>query len=129
MQRERFEALVEEAVAGLPKKFRDHLENIAVLVEDDPPRRRSSAARSRLLGLYHGVPLPHRGPYYGNVPPDVIIIFKAAIEAICSSDEEIREQVRRTVIHEIGHYLGMSEERVRDNETGLKKPGGRHGTR
>jgi predicted Zn-dependent protease with MMP-like domain len=116
MERERFEALVEEAVDSLPRKFKDHLENIAVMVEDTPPRRRSSAARSTLLGLYHGVPLPYRGPYYGNVPPDVIIIFKQPIEAMCSSDEEIRKVVRDTVIHEIGHALGMSEKRVRDNE-------------
>jgi len=116
MEREKFEALVEEAVAGLPKKFRKHLENIAIMVEDSPPRRRSSAARSTLLGLYHGVPLQHRGPYYGNVPPDVIIIFKQPIEAMCSSDEEIRELVRETVIHEIGHALGLSEKHLRDIE-------------
>jgi predicted Zn-dependent protease with MMP-like domain len=116
MEREKFEALVEEAVNSLPKKTKKYINNVAIMVEDSPPRRRSSAARSTLLGLYHGVPLPYRGPYYGNVPPDVIILFKEPIEAICSSDEEIREQVRKTVIHEIGHLLGMSEHRVRDNE-------------
>ena len=116
MEREKFEALVEEAVAELPRKFRKHLENIAIMVEDSPPRRRSSAARSTLLGLYHGVPLPHRGPYYGNVAPDIILIFKQPIEAICSTDDEVRKLVRETVIHEIGHALGMSEKRVRDNE-------------
>jgi predicted Zn-dependent protease with MMP-like domain len=116
MEREKFEALVGEAVDSLPKKFKDHLENIAIMVEDAPPRRRSSAARSTLLGLYHGVPLPFRGPYYGNVPPDVIIIFKQPIEAMCSTDDEVRKVVRETVIHEIGHALGMSEKRVRDNE-------------
>jgi predicted Zn-dependent protease with MMP-like domain len=116
MEREKFEALVEEAVKELPKKFRDLLDNIAIIVEDGPPRRRSSASRSTLLGLYHGVPLPHRGPYYGNVPPDVIIIFKQPIEAMCASDDEIREQVRKTVVHEIGHYLGMSEKHLRDIE-------------
>lgn len=116
MEREKFEALVEEAVASLPKKFKDLIENVAIIVEEGPPRRRSSASRSLLLGLYHGVPLPHRGPYYGNVPPDVIIIFKEPIEAICSSDEEVREQVRKTVIHEIGHYMGMSEKQLRDIE-------------
>jgi len=116
MEREKFEALVEEAVAGLPKKFKDLLENVAIIVEDTPPRRRSSASRSTLLGLYHGVPLQHRGPYYGNVPPDVIIIFKQPIEAICSSDDEVREQVREVVRHEIGHYFGMSEKDLRDIE-------------
>ena len=116
MDRERFEALVEEAVASLPKKFRQHLENIAIMVEDSPPRRRSSAARSTLLGLYHGVPLQYRGPYYGNVPPDVIIIFQQPIEAMCSTDDEVRELVRETVIHEIGHALGMSEKQLRDIE-------------
>jgi predicted Zn-dependent protease with MMP-like domain len=116
MDREKFEALVEEAIAGLPKKFKDLLENVAVIVEDSPPRRRSSAARGTLLGLYHGVPLQHRGPYYGNVPPDVIIIFKSAIEAISSSDEEVRVRVREVVRHEIGHYFGLSEKELRDIE-------------
>ncbi len=116
MERERFDALVEEALASLPRKFKKYIDNVSIQVEDEPPRRRSSAARSILLGLYHGVPLPHRGPYYGNVPPDVIIIFQHPIEAICSTDDEVREQVQKTVIHEIGHMLGMSEERVRGNE-------------
>ena len=116
MERDRFEALVEEAVRSLPREFKRHLNNVSIQVEDEPPRRRSSAARRTLLGLYHGVPLPHRGPYYGNVPPDVIIIFKRPIEALSSSDEEVRELVQETVRHEIAHLLGMSEERVRGNE-------------
>ena len=118
MDLEKFEMLVEEAIAGLPKKFKDLLENVAVIVEDSPPppRRRSSAAGGTLLGLYHGVPLQHRGPYYGNVPPDVIIIFKQPIEAISSSDEEVRNRVREVVLHEIGHYFGMSEKDLRDIE-------------
>jgi predicted Zn-dependent protease with MMP-like domain len=116
MDREKFETLVEEAIADLPKEFKEALENIAIMVEDNPPRRRSSAARSTLLGLYHGVPLTRRGSYYGNVPPDVIIIFKQPIEAICSTEDEVRKQVRDTVIHEIGHALGMSEQQIRDIE-------------
>jgi predicted Zn-dependent protease with MMP-like domain len=116
MDRERFEALVEEALASLPRKFKKLLHNITVMVEDRPPRSRRSAAGGTLLGIYHGVPLQHRGPYYGNVPPDVIVIYQEPIESLCFSDEEVRERVQEVVRHEIGHYFGLSEKELRDIE-------------
>lgn len=117
MDRKRFEKLVEEAVDSLPRAFRERIENVAVMVEERPPRRRSSRASSRtLLGLYHGVPLKERGSYYGNTPPDVIVIYQGPIERISTSDEEIREHVREVVLHEVGHYFGLSEEELREIE-------------
>jgi predicted Zn-dependent protease with MMP-like domain len=115
VERERFEGLVEEALAGLPRKFKKLLHNVAVMVEDSPPPSRRSAGGT-LLGLYHGVPLQHRGPYYGNVPPDVIVIYKKPIESLCLSDEEIKSRVQEVVRHEVGHYFGLSEKELRDIE-------------
>jgi predicted Zn-dependent protease with MMP-like domain len=73
---------------------------------------------SELLGLYQGVPLDRRGFYYGNVLPDKITLFKIPIESICKTKEEIEEKVREVVIHEVGHYFGLDEERLRDLENG-----------
>ncbi len=117
MDRKKFEGLVEEAVAALPRSFRKRIENLAVLVEERPPLRRSSRASPRtLLGLYHGVPLKDRGSYYGNIPPDVIVIYQEPIERLSASDDEIRERVREVVLHEIGHYFGLSEKELREIE-------------
>jgi predicted Zn-dependent protease with MMP-like domain len=115
MERKEFEKLVEQALAGLPRRFKKLLHNLAVIVEDNPPRDMSSRrpSSSSLLGLYHGVPFKHRGSYYGNVPPDVIVIYQRPIERISSSEDEIRERVKEVVLHEIGHYFGLSEEELR----------------
>ena len=112
-----FEKLVEEALEALPRKFKDLLQNITVMVEDfpSPETMRDMKLRSpyQLLGLYHGVPLDKRGAYYGNVPPDVVVIYQRPIEAVCASEEALRDQVRATVIHEVGHYFGLSESDLR----------------
>lgn len=120
MEREVFEKLVEEAMDALPAKFKKLIQNVAVIVEDGPSdeTRRSVGAptRGEILGLYHGVPYQHRGPYYGNHPPDVIVIYQQPIERICSTDDEVREQVKATVIHEVGHYFGFSDPELREIE-------------
>ncbi|MFZ2054895.1 MAG: metallopeptidase family protein [Candidatus Aminicenantales bacterium] len=117
MDRKRFEVLVEEAIDSLPRSFRERIENVAIMVEERPPRRRSSrASSSTLLGLYHGVPLKDRGSYYGNIPPDVIVIYQEPIERLSASEEEIRERVREVVLHEVGHYFGLSEKELREIE-------------
>ena len=69
-----------------------------------------------ILGHYHGVPFKHRGPFYGNIPPDVIVIYQKPIESICSTEEEIKKKVREVVFHEIGHYFGLSEKELREIE-------------
>ncbi|MDH4196151.1 MAG: metallopeptidase family protein [Candidatus Aminicenantes bacterium] len=113
MERERFEALVEDALKKLPSRFRRALHNIAVMVEDRPPRGRN------LLGIYQGVPLDRRGSWYGNVPPDVIVIYQQPIEQLSRSDEDVKEKVLTVVLHEIGHYFGLDEKTLADIERDL----------
>ncbi len=115
-----FEELVTEALSTLPEKFREKMENIAVVVEDYPSRKLLAEVKISspygLLGLYRGIPYPRRGIWYANVLPDKIIIFKRPIEVRCGNREEIKEIVRRVVIHEIGHYFGLGEGELRKIE-------------
>jgi len=116
LDRARFERLVEEAVASLPRFFRERLENVAIIVQDYPgPEIQDHHGRGRvrhILGLYHGVPRPQRSIWYQPPLPDVIYIYQRNIEAICRTEEEIKAQVRQTVIHEIGHYFGLTDEEL-----------------
>ncbi len=120
MNREKFEKLVEEALKEIPRKFKKYIHNLAVIVEDYPPKDsfgRSGRPPVRfILGQYHGVPFKHRGPYYGNLPPDVITIYQKPIENICSQESEIKKKVKEVLLHEIGHYFGLSEEELEDIE-------------
>lgn len=113
-----FAELVAEALDSLPQEFLERMENVEVLIEDWPSREDLEAAglsprdRGYLLGLYHGVPLTHRGAFYSALP-DRITIFQKPIERLAGEgDDAIREQVRHTVIHEIAHYYGISDERL-----------------
>ena len=120
MEKERFEKLVGEALDQIPKKFKNLLNNLAFIVEEKPPReiyeRTGTTPLGTILGHYHGVPFKHRGPFYGNIPPDVIVIYKKSIENICSTEEEIKKKVKEVILHEIGHYFGLSERELRDIE-------------
>jgi predicted Zn-dependent protease with MMP-like domain len=120
MDKKRFEKLVEEALEELPEEFKEKLDNVTVMVEDRPSRevyeKTGSSPYSLIFGLYHGVPYKHRGPFYGNLPPDVIVIYQESIERIYSSEEEIRKKVVEVVKHEIGHYFGMKDPRLREIE-------------
>lgn len=114
---EQFEQLVAEAVDSLPPYFLEQMHNIEILVEQWPSaatlRRMSMGPGQTLLGLYEGVPLTRRTSSYMLVTPDVITIFQGPIEqAAGGRPEAIREQVRRTVIHEIAHHFGISDERL-----------------
>ena len=113
---ERFEELVEEALAEIPTALWQAIDNVAVTVEEWPvPRQQAVAGPGRLLlGLYEGVPLTVRSTAYGLIPPDKITIFRQPILQICGADEaHIRAQVRRTVLHEVAHHFGISDERLR----------------
>lgn len=106
-----------EAVAEIPPDLLERVVNVEVVVEPRPAARDRKAAGSGpgklLLGLYHGIPLTKRGGTgYNLVVPDKISIYQEHIEAICSTDDEVREQVRKTVLHEIGHYFGISDARL-----------------
>jgi len=120
MDKRKFEQLVEEALSEIHKEFKKYLKNITIIVEDNPPLdvfdRLGVNRRGLILGLYHGVPLKHRGPYYGNIPPDVISIYQQPIEKICSTEEEIKHKVREVVRHEIGHYFGKSDKELKEIE-------------
>jgi len=104
---EQFEQMVSAALDSLPEEFADLMKNVAVVVEHGPGPR-------GLLGLYQGVPLTSRTTSYAGVLPDKITIYQRAICAICDSEAEVVEQVRRTVIHEVGHYFGISDARLRE---------------
>jgi predicted Zn-dependent protease with MMP-like domain len=114
MERKEFEELVGRAMDALPDRFRRHLENLAIVVEDEPPPEIQEAFGDRLLlGLYRGVPLVDR-TVWSNYPfPDMIEIYKRNIERLCRTREEIVRQVQKTVMHEVGHYFGMDEEDLR----------------
>jgi len=120
LTRKEFEALVILALKRLPKFFKKKLKNVDVVVEDRAPRdlllEMGLRSSYELLGLYQGVPLDRRGFYYGNVLPDKITLFQIPIESICQTKEEVEEKVREVVIHEIGHYFGLDDERLRELE-------------
>ena len=104
---ERFEEMVGEALDGLPPELGELMSNVAVTVEHGwgPPG---------LLGLYQGIPLTRRTTSYAGVLPDRITIYRRAICAIAGSDADVVEQVRRTVVHEVGHHFGIGDARLRE---------------
>ncbi|MHB1324935.1 MAG: metallopeptidase family protein [Thermoleophilia bacterium] len=118
MNRARFEQLVEEALAELPPEFAERLDNVTIMVEDwaspDQLGKVNLKDRHHLLGLYEGIPLTERPRAYDGALPDRITIFRIPIEEMSRSDSDIKTQVRNTVMHELGHYFGMSEEQLRD---------------
>jgi predicted Zn-dependent protease with MMP-like domain len=118
--REQFARLVEEAVREIPRSFRDAMKNVAVVVEDEPPPHildeMEIGPDDTLFGLYQGTPLPERSWGYGNALPDRISIYQLPIEEACEDEDEIRDCVAETVIHEFGHYFGMSEEEIEEIE-------------
>jgi predicted Zn-dependent protease with MMP-like domain len=118
VRRWHFEKLVAEALDELPRRFRRHLRNIAVVVEQEPPQELLEDMGlwpgGTLLGLYQGVPLPQRGFSFGNVLPDRITIFQKPVEGMCRTREEIKHAVKETVMHEIGHYFGLDDDRLEE---------------
>lgn len=122
MDRDEFEALIVEALSTLPVEFQDQLDNVDVLVEQLPTREQLAEAgltdSSDLLGLYEGVPHTERAWGYDMGLPDRITLFQEAIEAKCRSDEEIAEEIKRVLCHEIAHHFGIDEDilgRIEEN--------------
>ena len=120
MTRDRFERLVAEALETIPRRFRNAIRNVAILVEDAPAPElledMGVAAPDTLFGLYEGVPLPERDWSHGNALPDRIILFQGPIEEASRNDDEIVRTVGETVIHEFGHYFGLSEAEIEEIE-------------
>ena len=122
MDRERFEWLVAEVVDSLPDEFHTKMENIDVIVQDEPTPGQLAELRLKrgetLLGLYQGVPLTKRSRHYGMVVPDKITIFQKPIEIRCKNDIEVKAEIKRVVQHEIAHHFGIGDARLRQLENG-----------
>ena len=120
MRRETFESLVADALASVPRHFREAIANLAIVVEDEPSRELLRQMDIRppgtLLGLYSGTPLTQRGWDHGNTLPDRILIFQGPHERQSSDDGDLMVAIAETLIHEIGHYFGMSEEQIEEIE-------------
>ena len=112
MTREEFNRVVAEALDSLPEAFRSRIENVAILVEDVPAGQ-APHPKQVLLGVFHGVPMTKRSVFDLPTGPSHIVLYQKNIEAVCANEEEVRKQIRLTVIHELGHYFGMSEEQLR----------------
>jgi len=114
MERKAFESLVHHAIQQLPQEFKDKLNNVAVIVEDYPSEelleRMEVPDDETLFGLYEGVPLTERGHFDAPLYPDRILIFQGPIEEECDSPEEIKDEVRITLVHEIAHFFGIDDE-------------------
>jgi len=110
MERDKFEALVAQALDDLPEPYRERLTNVAIIVEDSPPPEWQT--QGLLLGLFHGIPRTEKSVFY-STPPDHIYLYQRNIEAISRGEADVRRQIRATLLHEVGHYFGLSEEELR----------------
>lgn len=121
MTDDEFEAAIDEALEGLPPRFLKALDNVGIAMENEPDEDQlemaeygtEDQASGELLGLYDGIPLTERGEGYGEFGtdlPDFITIFKGPHERAFGSREQVVEEIKKTVVHEIGHYFGMDEE-------------------
>jgi predicted Zn-dependent protease with MMP-like domain len=104
-----FEELAAEALDGLPQWVLDRMENVEVMIEAHPP-----PDEPNLLGRYEGIPLTRRGIGYAGVLPDRIVLFRSTIQRVSSNDTDLRSRVQHTVVHEIAHFFGISDERLRE---------------
>jgi predicted Zn-dependent protease with MMP-like domain len=119
MEQKEFEKLVKRALKSLPGEFKEKLDNVDVVIEDeadiDRARKLGLGSMGRILGLYQGVPLKERTHYYGMVMPDKITLFKNSIERSCEeSGKDIYDEIKHVLKHEIAHHFGISDKRLRD---------------
>lgn len=116
LSRKRFEALVLAALDGIPEPIRARMDNVDVVIESAPtPEQREAMdldPDELLFGLYEGTPLIERGIVSDPLMPDKITIFKRALEEACTTEDEITEEVRRTIVHEVAHHFGFDETRL-----------------
>jgi predicted Zn-dependent protease with MMP-like domain len=118
MTREKFEEIAEEVFNDLPDIFSKRIDNVHIVVEEypnDEDIKKTRSSKTSLLGLYQGIPLTHRGTWYGANPttPDIISLYQKNIESECRNDKEISERIREVLFHELGHYFGMNEAQIR----------------
>ncbi len=120
MKRSRFELLIQDAIKTIPSEFRRRMKNIAIIVEDEPSDElldeMDVPPGETLYGLYQGIPLTERPADYGNALPDRITIYQGPIEEDCETEEEMVVAIGETLIHEVGHYFGLSEDELEEIE-------------
>jgi len=120
MTRTKFRELVDEALEGIPARFRDAMKNIAIVIEDEPTAEDLEEVGieppDTLLGLYQGTPLTERQWAHGNVLPDKITLFQGPIEDSSEDEDDLVVAIGETLIHEVGHYFGLSEEEIEEIE-------------
>ena len=117
MKREEFVKVVEDALDSLPKEFRSRIQNVAILVQDFPPDQSHPGRDLRkrlLLGIFHGVPATQKSVFDISTGPAHIVLYQKNIEAVSRNESEVRHQIRQTLLHELGHYFGMTEEELKD---------------
>jgi predicted Zn-dependent protease with MMP-like domain len=126
MNRECLVNLVEEVLDALPAEFRKRIQNLVVVVQDQPPKRLLRKSRGNaqkpgseetdlvILGIFQGVPATKRSVFNLSAGPDRIVLYQKNIEAVCSNEAQIRHEVRQTVLHELGHYFGLDETQLSD---------------
>jgi len=123
MDIETFERLVNEGIKDIPQRFLDKLDNVGIVIEDNPTAEQLKKLKIRknyfLFGLYEGIPKTRRWGY-ADVLPDKITIFKNPIEQAAQTEEEIKKLIKETVWHEIAHHFGMDEQEVREAESRRK---------
>jgi predicted Zn-dependent protease with MMP-like domain len=120
MTREKFLTLVDEALASIPQRFRDAITNVAIVVEDEPSAEQLADVEvdpgDTLLGLYQGTPLTERQWAHGNVLPDKVTLFQGPIEDASDDEDDVVVAIGETLIHELGHYFGLSEDEIEEIE-------------
>ncbi len=112
MNRPHFEKIVRETLDALPARFRSRISNVAVVVEDAP--REPSEGEELLMGIFEGTPVTEKSVWDTAAGPDRIVLYQKNIEAVCDNEEELRREIRDTVLHEFGHFFGMNEEQLED---------------
>ncbi|HSD11170.1 MAG TPA: metallopeptidase family protein [Candidatus Binatia bacterium] len=119
MDRRKFRRLIEEALDTLPGEIRVRMENVTVFVEEEPTLEQIQSAgldpmQDTLFGFYEGSPLSGRGHDFGMALPDRIVLFYRPLVESCRSPAAIREEIRRTVVHEVAHFLGLGDDEIED---------------
>lgn len=111
-----FEAMVNDGISALPKIYQENLNNVAIVIADKPDKEQRTKLKLRcnesLFGLYEGIPLTKRGAGYNLVLPDKITIFKLPMLEFCNNENELKNQVRKTVWHEVAHFYGLNHEQI-----------------
>ena len=118
MEREEFEAVVAQAASELPPSFREQIANLEFSVEEwantGDYARTGTPANAMLLGVYRGIPLTKRGGYYNMSLPDTIVVFRQPLQQLARDEADLRDRIRHVVRHEVAHYFGISDERLRE---------------